>query len=452
MQADYLKTYYRTVDEQRENELDEQVLEDLFVSDDPTPRQCAIVLHIVVTRVDNFSRKLDYTIDKCSELFKEDPPLLNLLKECIKQKKFGMIRDLDMFKPNVGLDAVQELRQDYGKLFVGLLIKVNSYNTWTKEDVINNNAVLYTLDPPSHNAQSANNPYLNPGMRHWELDMTLKRYPESFDLVFESHPDREPKVANDREYVALFQINRTYLTDVVDASQSSALAFISTFKSFNFCNSFIYPSLSYPFTDSQTVAFNDDQSWDFPIFINIQNEGVVRKYTPRNDWIVTRTGLPLVIAETTSQNESDENRMLLQAIALSRVGGYFMKEPSKNQFFIVAIYFTDDLQARRYIVKSENQINPEARVNILKETYNLKDWQRAAKFLLEMLNLSSEIEKFADNFDEATIYELSELRNAAWAITSWSTGRAGGARTIQTDSLPDDGLGGEEDSLIEQKF
>ena len=81
------------------------------------------------------------------------------------------------------------------------------------------------------------------------------------------------------------------------------------------------------------------------------------KYTPKTDWSVMIGGVyPVIISNVVSQkDESDEARMLLQAVALSRAGNYLMKSTSDKTFFMVVIYLSKNLQVHRYIVKPENR-------------------------------------------------------------------------------------------------
>lgn len=94
------------------------------------------------------------------------------------------------------------------------------------------------------------------------------------------------------------------------------------------------------------------------MFVTSADRAGIFKYFPRYDWAMIHQEylFPFVISEVTSQkDESDETRMLIQAMALARVGEYLMDAESKETFFMVAIYLSDDLEARRYILKPQNK-------------------------------------------------------------------------------------------------
>jgi len=57
---------------------------------------------------------------------------------------------------------------------------------------------------------------------------------------------------------------------------------------------------------------------------------------------------PFLISEVVSDDdESGRFRMLLEAIVVSRAGQYLTRQ---GQFFVVAVYFREDLTAERYVV------------------------------------------------------------------------------------------------------
>lgn len=79
---------------------------------------------------------------------------------------------------------------------------------------------------------------------------------------------------------------------------------------------------------------------------------------PCSDWELRAKalGLPLAVCAVISdeQNRSNEWKMLIEAVAASRLGNYLLKSKEK-QFAMVAVCFNYDLVARRYILKPEGK-------------------------------------------------------------------------------------------------
>ena len=61
--------------------------------------------------------------------------------------------------------------------------------------------------------------------------------------------------------------------------------------------------------------------------------------------------IPFIISEVISvKREKTRSRMLVEAIALARVGHFLLKPTPKKKFFVVAIYVNANMVATRYIV------------------------------------------------------------------------------------------------------
>ena len=61
--------------------------------------------------------------------------------------------------------------------------------------------------------------------------------------------------------------------------------------------------------------------------------------------------IPFIISEVISdKTEKDRYRMLVEAIALARVGHFLLQPTSKKIFFVVAIYVNAKMVVTRYIV------------------------------------------------------------------------------------------------------
>lgn len=68
--------------------------------------------------------------------------------------------------------------------------------------------------------------------------------------------------------------------------------------------------------------------------------------------------IPFVISQMISENEeNDRAQMLVNAIALARVGQFLLKSTSEKRFFVVAIYLDASLVASRYIVMQTGRGN-----------------------------------------------------------------------------------------------
>jgi hypothetical protein len=72
------------------------------------------------------------------------------------------------------------------------------------------------------------------------------------------------------------------------------------------------------------------------------------KYTPRSDYSIVVNKLPVLLLEVSSNsNESDKNRMKLQAACLVRLGNA-MIDSSSPAYFVMAIYVDGNYHATEY--------------------------------------------------------------------------------------------------------
>jgi hypothetical protein len=75
------------------------------------------------------------------------------------------------------------------------------------------------------------------------------------------------------------------------------------------------------------------------------------KYTPHPDFHVTIGNFPHILLEVNSQsNEGDENRMLLQAACISRIGNWLRASTNHKPIVIMAIYIDKTLKVRQHLV------------------------------------------------------------------------------------------------------
>ena len=131
------------------------------------------------------------------------------------------------------------------------------------------------------------------------------------------------------------------------------------------------------------------KQWPFSIFVAASGP-LRRKYTPKSDfsflmrhcgqgktaptklvWVMTCDHMlvdvmPLIISEGISdEKNSDRYRMLLQAIALVRIGNYLLKEDRSSDFFVIAIYVTSAFVAERYFLYQPDKSERKVREHLL---------------------------------------------------------------------------------------
>ncbi|KIJ05250.1 hypothetical protein PAXINDRAFT_103854 [Paxillus involutus ATCC 200175] len=164
--------------------------------------------------------------------------------------------------------------------------------------------------------------------------------------------------------------------------------------------------------------FRADLPWQFPIFLNTEDEPTWCKFTPKSDWSITSPNFlcPFVICEVVSiRSEADRWRMLVEAIPIARAGYQLMKRRSSRDFFVVAIYLRANLTAERYIVA---QTDPSGKVSITKKNFVLTEPQDAVSFFREMYNLSTLIGELAEHLDTSKENALKGLAQIAHPMKS----------------------------------
>lgn len=239
-------------------------------------------------------------------------------------------------------------------------------------------------------------------------------YQVLFDNIFlpavptEDHP---VDVKDTREFAAFFSVLRSHHQDctlLVNDSSSSQ-------KASNFTVHFISP----PFFShrSEHFTYKEQTPWEFPIFLNTRdNPNAWCKFSPVSDCMVSSISFlcPFMICEVLSQkSESDRFSMLIQGIALARVGQCFMS--SGEKFFVVAIYLRGNLIAERYII---TQPGADRKVFISQKHFDLTKANDAVAFLREMYNLAQELDDLAGKIDPKNKTRLRNIKVAASEVIS----------------------------------
>ncbi|KAG1877869.1 kinase-like domain-containing protein [Suillus subalutaceus] len=100
--------------------------------------------------------------------------------------------------------------------------------------------------------------------------------------------------------------------------------------------------------------------------------------------------------------------MLVQGIALVRVGQYFMS--STDKLFVVAIYLRASLTVERYIIAQPGE---DRKVFIAQKDFDLGKAEEEVAFLREMYNLAEELDNLAGKLDPKNEKCLGNIKNAA---------------------------------------
>ncbi|KAG1784539.1 uncharacterized protein HD556DRAFT_1427453 [Suillus plorans] len=360
-------------------------------------------------------------------------------------------------RPEEEIDkAIEDVLEKDEELFRHLQVTVTKLQSWTKQDIEHNldggtwlthsqerpdsiteiearlgrvriyaalqNDPLYDGDSPR--LSSGSTPSTTPIAHNRSIPLpdamrdleNASSYRALFDDVFRATlftPTEESPgdVKDTREFAAFFSILRSYHQDcrlLVNDSSSSQ-------KASNFTVHFISP----PFFShrSEHFKYKEQMPWEFPIFLNTRdNPNVWCKFCPTSDCMVSSTSFlcPFMICEVVSQkNESDRLRMLIQGIALARVGQCFM--PDGEKFFLVAIYLRANLTAERYII---TQPGADRRVFIAQKDFDLTKANEAVAFLREMYNLAQELDDLAGKLDPKNKKRLGNIKVAASKVIS----------------------------------
>ena len=95
--------------------------------------------------------------------------------------------------------------------------------------------------------------------------------------------------------------------------------------------------------------------WPFKLIVSIESQQKNYHYTPRSDFHVSVDRLVHLIVEVQSQkNQSDRNRMLLQAACAARLGRLSYRYP----FIVVALYIENSGRVTRYFLFQRDDEDP----------------------------------------------------------------------------------------------
>ncbi|KAG1763667.1 hypothetical protein EV702DRAFT_1051729 [Suillus placidus] len=334
--------------------------------------------------------------------------------------------------------AIENVRKKDEELFRHLQVTVAKLQSWTTQDVEHNldggtwlidgqerpdsiaeiedrlgRARIYAVpndDLPSHadppTLPSGSNPSTTPIAPNRSTPLpnatrdleNASSYHPLFDsiftpTIFAPTEDNPVDVKDTREFAAFFSVLRSYYQDcalLVNDSSSSQ-------KASYFTVHFISP----PFFShrSEHFKYKEQTPWEFPIFLNTRdNRNAWCKFCPISDCM---------------KNVSDRFRMLVQSIALARVGQQFM--PGGGKFFVVAIYLRGNLTAERYIVA---QPGADRKVFIAQKDFDLTKANEAVAFLREMYNLAQELDDIAGKLDPKNKKRLGNIKVAASNVIS----------------------------------
>jgi hypothetical protein len=103
-----------------------------------------------------------------------------------------------------------------------------------------------------------------------------------------------------------------------------------------------------------------NRSWDFHLFVELP--AAKRQYIPRSDASLSINGFPHLVLEIMSrENQSDRNRMLLQAACLARLGNA-LRPDAVHPFIVSAIYIDEELRAKWHLVFQPDRSNDAVRL------------------------------------------------------------------------------------------
>jgi hypothetical protein len=104
-------------------------------------------------------------------------------------------------------------------------------------------------------------------------------------------------------------------------------------------------------------------AWDFLLIVDLP--GSRRQYTPQSDASLSINNFPHLVLEVTSDplQESDRNRMLLQAACLARLGNA-LRQDLAHPFIVSAIYIDNQLRAIWHLVYQPLTSNTAVRLTL----------------------------------------------------------------------------------------
>ncbi|KAI0290942.1 hypothetical protein B0F90DRAFT_442426 [Multifurca ochricompacta] len=106
-------------------------------------------------------------------------------------------------------------------------------------------------------------------------------------------------------------------------------------------------------------------------------------------------------------NQSDQNRMILQGSCLARLGNVLTSEPNSDPVVIVAIFIDKDLIAHEYLMyQPPSEVK---KVLYHEETFKLTESMEAFNFVFWLYNLLSGVIEVNARLDQYSLSRLGEL-------------------------------------------
>ncbi|KAI0283111.1 hypothetical protein BGY98DRAFT_953092 [Russula aff. rugulosa BPL654] len=98
--------------------------------------------------------------------------------------------------------------------------------------------------------------------------------------------------------------------------------------------------------------------WPFKLIVSVEHSKKEYRYTPRSDFSVFIDKLACLLVEIQSEeDQSDRNRMLLQAACAARLG----RQMYNNLFIVVALYIENSGMVTRYFIFQRDDADPTVR-------------------------------------------------------------------------------------------
>ncbi|KAH7911000.1 hypothetical protein BJ138DRAFT_1151693 [Hygrophoropsis aurantiaca] len=334
---------------------------------------------------------------------------------------------------------VATLNADHTELFHCLQIRVSNLQSWTETDILANlDGGNFLTDPPAEMARIegglSRRRIHNLDTKNKDL-VSARSYLQQFNKIFMKQSSGPVSVTDPREFVAFYNVHRCYCEDAASIRANTS----SSLKASSFTVYFIHPPFFYERKSSAQFEYKEQMPWKFPIFLSTHTSpDSWCKFTPNNDFSASSpTHLcPFVISEVVSQTtEQARYQMLVEAIAALRVGHYLLKSGSDKQFFIVAIYFRENMTAERFIVTHTGQGRE---VSIAQRDFDLTTADDATAFFREMYNLATELEDLGKALDDRKEESLQKLRDAASKLPSLTSEARGQKTTTARTTLASD--------------
>ena len=149
--------------------------------------------------------------------------------------------------------------------------------------------------------------------------------------------------------------------------------------------------------------------------------------------------------------------MLVEAIALARVGHFLLQSTSQKRFFVVAIYVNAEMVASRYVVMQTEGHDTggnhkpvvftdllccitygSGQVSIHRKAFRLHLLNDGVDFLREMYNLTTQITALAGDLDLEKKESLDDIHNAASKVLSLSSTKHRSFASTTMNSIPEE--------------